>query len=317
MITNVLAGIDLRPIRDPRKPKSGSPVTLIVGIIAKDAVVFGADSQTTCDLNKVLDTNKIHIVEFKDGKVMVAESGHVGNASNVLEDFRTYSKGAKMNAAPDLLEKALRKRWNELRSRDFDCSPEDLTQTILRDGLRCAFLLATFKESKPMIYWADLLNHRPADTPKHYASLGIGAEFGTHILSEQTAPDMSIDLASVLAIYAIERAIANVTVCGPPVRIGLLQRVPKGLWWPDGETPSYDTVGYQLTGQEVKELSNLVAAVTEASATHWREKVLKRLEKRSAKIMHKMLHPRHPTEDMVLLNPQDFEHLKKKLPPPS
>src|SRR3989442_204638 len=75
-----------------------SPVTLIVGILARDGIVFGADSQTTHDDEKgtkSLDTLKIHLINFGDRTVIVGEAGDVANASITLEEFRALAAKAE------------------------------------------------------------------------------------------------------------------------------------------------------------------------------------------------------------------------------
>src|SRR6188508_2442574 len=63
-------------------------MALIVGIIAKDAIVFGADSQTTYGDTKLLDTKKLHVLEFQSGPVVIAESGNLSGSMRTMDWLR-------------------------------------------------------------------------------------------------------------------------------------------------------------------------------------------------------------------------------------
>ena len=59
-----------------RRKLNKTPVTLIVGIICRDAIVLAADSQNSYGSLKLPGTNKISKVTFRDKKeILVAESG--------------------------------------------------------------------------------------------------------------------------------------------------------------------------------------------------------------------------------------------------
>jgi len=301
MISNALAGISFSSPLEPRKRvrRRGNPVTLIVGIIARDAIVFGAESQTTSGDYKTLTTNKLHFVKFKNGLAMLAESGSVENASNVIDDFTKWAVDTYITShesAVRVLQRALHRKWEGVVEQ-YSKITDDLVGTIWNNQLNCAFLLGTFFDNTPAIYTADLFNQEGTRVREHYSAKGIGSEFGAHILQEYTAPDMGVELAAVLAIFATELAVYQSKYCGGAVRVGVLRQIPKNLY-AEGEPESYNVHGETIPVEQVKELSALIAEVTETSREHWRERVLKRLEKRSAKIMAKMLNPKHPLEDV-------------------
>jgi hypothetical protein len=80
-----------------RKPKKGKRVTLILGIICRDAIVLAADSQTTKGSAKQLGANKISVAEFGNGKAAVAESGSAScYQMQQYTFFRTWPEEGKL-----------------------------------------------------------------------------------------------------------------------------------------------------------------------------------------------------------------------------
>src|SRR2546425_1042988 len=78
---NNLGEISAKP--SERKPKN--PVTVIIGIICKAAIVPASDSQTTYGDSKRRDAEKIRVVPFKKSKVLVAQAGALDTSSRVID----------------------------------------------------------------------------------------------------------------------------------------------------------------------------------------------------------------------------------------
>jgi len=133
--------LDPRPqLKQPRgNPKL--PVTLIVGIIARDEIVFAADSQTSYGDGdwKKTGVNKIHTIPFKDGNAMLAECGNVENAENVIRHFRNAAALLPMGdyeGPANLLKASLRQQYSDMMQA-HQLPSEGLKEMMLKGGLSC------------------------------------------------------------------------------------------------------------------------------------------------------------------------------------
>src|SRR5437899_2658336 len=130
------------------------PVTLIVGIICKDGIVIGSDSQTTYGTSKQCDTRKVSVVEFQNAKALVAESGSAEIGSRAIEILKELAKDqplADYRTVADLAQRAMRQIKDELRVQNCDCTMEELRDFLLRNDIGCELMLAHYFEGKPYI----------------------------------------------------------------------------------------------------------------------------------------------------------------------
>jgi hypothetical protein len=74
------------------RTKRKSRVTIIIGIICKDAIVLASDSQTTSGGMKRTDTDKISSIKFATKPVLVAEAGNAGTSARALEILRGLAR---------------------------------------------------------------------------------------------------------------------------------------------------------------------------------------------------------------------------------
>ena len=94
-------------------------MTLIVGIICKDGIVLAADSQTTKGMAKQPGANKIRVIEFANGKALVAESGSASLSASVIDLFQGKAAGRKIEnemTIAKIAEESVREIRNSLTS---------------------------------------------------------------------------------------------------------------------------------------------------------------------------------------------------------
>jgi ATP-dependent protease HslVU (ClpYQ) peptidase subunit len=120
-------------------------MTIIVGLICKNAIVLASDSQTTTGTSKRCDAEKFAIVKFSNAEVLVAQAGNASSLSRVIEVLRDLAKGQKLTdyrGVADIAQKAMRQLKDELRVQNCDCSMEKLRAFIQRDDTTSAVVLA-------------------------------------------------------------------------------------------------------------------------------------------------------------------------------
>src|ERR1035441_4740028 len=246
-------------IRHPfRKPKiRKTPVTLIVGIICKDGIVLAADSQTTKGISigasKSCDTNKINVVEFSNGKALVAESGSASLSNTAIETFQRMAKNVKIeNEATicKLAESAIR----EVRSRITNLHPSNTTPEgwqdfFTRDVNYFELMLAYYFDGIPYLYVLNPLWCIPVKATSYFETSGIASELANYILKEHTEPKMDSEFAAVIAIKVVEDAIEYVEGRGKPTKVALIQPPVKIPELPPRQSsnPLEETAGYSLS----------------------------------------------------------------------
>lgn len=199
-------------------------MTIIVGLICKNAIVLASDSQTTTGTSKRCDAEKFAIVKFSNAEVLVAQAGNASSSSRVIEVLSDLAKGQKLTdyrGVAVIAQKAMRQLKDELRVQNCDCSMEELREFI-RDNTNCELMIAHYFEGKPYIYKIDLVLGIANRIQSHFAAIGCGSNLGEYLLSEHSKPAMSSEFGSAIAVYVVETVKKYDALCGGPTRIGII-----------------------------------------------------------------------------------------------
>jgi 20S proteasome alpha/beta subunit len=282
-------------------------VTLIVGIICKDGIVLAADSQTTRGASKQSGTDKINVIEFANGKALMAESGSAALSGRVIEIFQKKSAATKItdeSTISKLAEESLR----EVRLSITSLHPEKNTSEDWQDyfGREINYfelMLAYYFNRKPHLYIFNPLWAIPVKSSSYFATSGIAAELANYILREHTEPKMDSEFASVIAIKVVEDAIEYVEGCGSPPRVALIQppiEVPDLLDTLSGKTES---AGYSLRSysyhtsepvtifpqEKVEEIAKIISSVEQKSKNTQNKKIHQALRSQTEKAFKEFL----------------------------
>jgi 20S proteasome alpha/beta subunit len=203
-------------------------VTLIIGIICKDAIVLAADSQTTKGTVKQSGTNKISEIKFTNGNALVAEAGSASLSNRVVELFKRDAVVTDIvddSTISKLLQKCLREVRHDLTSLHAgNISPKEQQEYFLDENNCFELMLAYYQGSKPRIYKFNPLWCIPSPAITYFETSGIASELANYILREHTAPGMDSKFASVIAIKVVKDAIDYVEGCGPPIRLATVHK---------------------------------------------------------------------------------------------
>jgi hypothetical protein len=275
-------------------------VTLILGIVCKDAIVLAADSQTTKGAAKQLGTNKISIVEFQNGKAAVAESGSI--LSNVAIEL--FQKKAKGKIVEDELtiaktaEAAVREVITGITEHLNPKSSDIDRQDFLRSGDNYfELMIAYYFGNRPCLYILKSAWAVPFRSSSYFATSGIAADLANYILQEHTARDMDKDLATIIAIKTVKDAIDNVEGCGLPIRAALIhkpyrkrtyQLVPKkGKVYGEVETESGDIE--ICHPEKVKVITKIISTVEQTGKSSRNKKLHKAFQDQSYACLKKTI----------------------------
>lgn len=188
-------------------PKGRPPVTIAIGLLSNDAIIFAADSQTTRGNIKSSNAEKISLIKFEDGQIMVAQAGHADRAARavaILSDMAATVKLDSKRAAADLVEQAISKTKQELKRAQCDCTMEELREFIYRNEQQFFLLIGYYFSGVPYFYVADFVTGLSNYQHDHFAAIGTGSEIANYILREHFQKAMTFNPTVATALYIVE-----------------------------------------------------------------------------------------------------------------
>lgn len=285
----------------------GKPVTLIVGIVCKDAVLLAADGQTTRGTKKS-PTEKIHTVDFDNGSVLVAESGIASLATDTISIFRTLAKTRKIEdeySVKRTAEEAIRMVTERVKLAHSTptTTPRQAQDLFGSDLNYFELMIASYhgygNQTQPQLLklnplWGTAI---PMASHEFFLTSGVGADIADFVLKEHAQPKMEWRFASLIAIKAVKDAIEHVEGCGPPIRVATLTppHVYQHHLSPLGNPPSvldwmsFRPLSYILFDKDrIDELSRIVDSV-ESKTKEARNKIIHRELKRQSEAQFKKM----------------------------
>jgi 20S proteasome alpha/beta subunit len=208
-------------------------VTLIVGIVCKDAVVLAADSQTTYYPSKILGTNKISEVKFANGSALVAEAGFVTLSNEAVGIFRKKAVTTEIKNEETIAnlckESVFEVRRNQIglyAKRRYSLVE---WQNFFRDQQQFFLTVAYYHQNKPHLYDITLSECVLRPPQFNFIVSGIGETVGNYVLKEEHDlsggfDKMSSELASVIAIKVACVAADYVDGCGRPIMAAMIRK---------------------------------------------------------------------------------------------
>ncbi len=202
-------------------------MTLIVGIVCSDAILLASETQSTGGNYRVLDTRKIHRIEFKNGEALVAESGIASASAAVIEKIQRAALTTEITKE-DTISNLVKEKVRELRKEITDCQPNALPEHwrdfFMSWQANYNLMLAYYYNEKPFIYSIEpsMAILDPIGR-KHYCASGIGSELGSYLLQEHSKPDMVYWQAAFVASHVLETVKEHVEGCGGKTQIGVLR----------------------------------------------------------------------------------------------
>lgn len=245
----------------PNPPHSArrraTPVTLLIGIKCKDAVVLASDSQITYGTSKRNDGAKMEIIGFGLHPVIVAQSGDVIMSNRFVDILRSMviKYGNEPKDAAFVAEKAslaMRELRREQREVHFNCSSEELTEIFRKSGADCAILLGFFINKTPHLVSVNLGMATAQIVRYDYEAEGCGAALGLYLLEEIFSRNISQRAAALLAVYIVEMVKRHDAMCGGQTKVLILK---------DEEKPKQKDDPWPVTSELPSEYINKCAAL--------------------------------------------------------
>lgn len=248
-------------------PKS-KPVTLIVGIVCKDAIVLAADSQTTKGMAKIPGAQKISVVEFDGARALVAESGSASLSNRAIQLFQSKAAGVRVEnefTIAEIAEATIGATVNSQSSLHPNATSPTAWQDFWREEINYfELMVAYYFREKPCLYKFNPLWCIPVPASSYFMTSGCAADLANYLLKENTEPGMDSEFASVIAIKVVEDAIEYVEGCGAPTRVAMIR---KPVEYSQISTPfslttsTYGSNVILFPQDKVEEIAKTIAAV--------------------------------------------------------
>ena len=257
-------------------------MTLIVGIIAKDAIVMASDSRTSFDGQTIQDNaKKIRILKYKGGEALIGASGFTGLAYDAIDQIQERIYGKEMPDArslPVIIKGVIRDILTEQVKPFTNVATMSHHQLIER--LKCdqgfSLMLGFFHSGTPFLYTFDFPQFTIEPGQQHFSSVGLGngGDLGAYLLEEFTTFDMGLELASAFSVYVVESVGCYNKSVGGPTRVAVLLgeesqiKDDKAYGFIADQKPYLDfriVRAYFLPQHGVESLSKIVSAVRGAT----------------------------------------------------
>jgi len=210
-------------------------MTVIVGLICKDGLVIGADTQESdeeegmkrLDVKKIYDTDEF---DFEDIEIVVAGTGlsaHIARAAEIINELGFAPRLTTPRSVADVAEDALgrmKSRYNE---------PDSDMELQLLVGTYCKVKL-TGDDAPPQLGLYNIVP--PSEEEKigvaerviDYATIGSGGLFARYLLNrlhDETHPTTALTLDAAIreVVYVISEAIKVDLWCGGEIQIAYLK----------------------------------------------------------------------------------------------
>ena len=294
------------------KPKTRPRVTLIVGIICKDGIVLAADSQITAGTLRT-ETNKISVIEFLNGKILVAESGDMPLSNRAVHNLRDSAKDCTIEdeeTVPMLLQSAMCEARNSQISLypSGTYTPEHWKAFFLGDSAAELVVGYYHFDKTPYLFSIDLAECIPRKPSRcHFVTSGIGSDLGQHLLIEYSKAEMDLRLGAVVAIHTVETVIKRNPYCNKPTRLGILRSpfiLPEFLsgidtskFHPFGPPPFKNYKGHVeiYKQEEIEALAKIISKTDEETRADRNSKLLALLSERTEKELQEYMENHYPS----------------------
>jgi hypothetical protein len=213
------------------KPSPQPKVTIAIGIISKQVrwgegeIVLAADSQTTFpeDGTKDLLAEKIHIIQFKNGKALIAQSGMLRPAATALAMIKDRAANTvieNQDTVGTVIRTAIRDHRKELLAEWH--FTDDRMKSYLKMDVYYEFLVASYFNGNARLSHIDIYNCNFSPMEKQYAAIGTGSDLAKYLLKEFKDADPQFEYGDLIATSVIEKVKENVDGCGGKTHVGIV-----------------------------------------------------------------------------------------------
>lgn len=221
-----------QPFRStPFKPSARPKVTIAIGIISRHKrhesdggeIILAGESQTTYDDGtKDLSTQKISIIKFLNGRILMVHSGFVRPAVLAIKTIQEKAGTTTITdwkTVKNVIEESMREvRKSLIAGWDFS---DDRLKTYLQLDQHFEFLVAFYCDGDPFLLHVDIYGCTACPAGNgDYAAIGVGSDLAKYLIKEFQQADPDFEFVDVIATAVIEKVKANVKDCDGATWVG-------------------------------------------------------------------------------------------------
>ena len=197
-------------------------MTLIVGIICKDAIVFGAESETSREVTKYQGAKKLHRVAFKNGWAIVGESGVAHLSSLALNYFKRCATGTEITDE-DTIRKTLNTAFRGMAGElGTVIGTLDAQEYYRHSDNYFELTVGYYFNRKPYLYVFKPTHGVAASQNREFALSGIADYLAEYLLKDFKLSELDSHGALIAAAYVVGEVKTAIIGCGGKTEIALM-----------------------------------------------------------------------------------------------
>ena len=203
-------------------------MTLIVGTICKDAIVMGAESETTRGASKLHGTKKLTIVEFIGGSVIVGEAG-IQFLSNAVVDRFSAIAGKTQMADRESVARTLSESFRAISKESIAplLGTKKCQDYYRQETNYFELTMAFYADAKPYIYNFNPVWGLASKCPRNFSVSGIGKDLSEYLLKDIPFEEMDSRAATLEIANVVREVKTSVSGCGGNTEIALVSNGSK------------------------------------------------------------------------------------------
>jgi 20S proteasome alpha/beta subunit len=219
-----------------QKKKRRSPVTIVLAIVCRNAIIMAGDSRTTKEDGTIRDdTKKIHTVHLSDRfGFLIGQSGNDDLGTQAIETISELAKQATIKdyrACAELAEKSISLLKQKIRGQ-FQGTSEELQRHFENHDFDL-MLVHYYKEeardgkirmARPFIFTIRFSLGIARPHHKNFVSIGCGSPIADFILDGFTVSDFDFSQAMAAAVYVVEQVKTFDPRCGGRTQIATSEK---------------------------------------------------------------------------------------------
>ena len=221
--------------KEPILPRNFMSVA--VGLISEESILFAAESQTTRDKLKMLGTNKVSVLTFANGEnAIVAQAGNADRSARVVEIMENMALSENIkdhDTLSEITRKSISQARNEMRAQMFNCSAEELQEYIWKHEQDCWIMTGHYFKGTPMLHTGNFAqgicsrvttSKRSDFSPRLFATIGTGSDLAFYLLNQYISSDMEFNASFAVLLYVLNEIKSHDAYCGGDTHFVFLEK---------------------------------------------------------------------------------------------
>ena len=214
-----------REIRPPATfTKNKKQMTLIVGMVCRDAIVLAGDRETSAGDTKFQTTHKLHLVPFLNKHyAIIGEAGAAFPARACLDTLRRLASTTKVTEVETISNSVAQAFW-EMASKTHGPGIGDPGNQLFwdQDINRFQFMVGYYFKSKGYLYEFDSSHGMVVTSREAYSLIGIGSDLARYLIKDIQIEKLDSRGAANASAYIMGEVKTAVSGCGGNTEIALV-----------------------------------------------------------------------------------------------